>query len=183
MYIPVSEWDMCLSPPFLSSRRHSASACGIPRVMAVDGGLKGTAERVMLMRSRVVSSVYECCWKRAPSTALLFRQTLIIGLQTNMCRTDNLRFWRLLMVDYSKPWLYIAMHASTCAIQIALKMLLLHVQHKYLDMKLKHALCGSKISTHFQCTLSFILLVYCTSTGEQIAQNINYCNIKVSKLL
>lgn len=56
-YIPVSDVDMCMSPPFLSSRRHSASACGIPRVMAVDGGLTGTQERVMLLRSRMVSYV------------------------------------------------------------------------------------------------------------------------------
>lgn len=48
---------MCMSPPFLSSRRHSASACGIPRVIAVDGGLKGTQNRAMLLRSRVVSYV------------------------------------------------------------------------------------------------------------------------------
>lgn len=38
MDVPVNDWDV--SPPFLSSRRHSASAWAIPSVMAVDGGLK-----------------------------------------------------------------------------------------------------------------------------------------------
>lgn len=39
--IPASKRVMCKFPPFLSSRRSSASDCGLKRVMAVDGGLRG----------------------------------------------------------------------------------------------------------------------------------------------
>lgn len=51
MHIPVTECDTCMSPPFLPSRRHSTFACGIPRVMAVDGGLKGKQVLVALTHS------------------------------------------------------------------------------------------------------------------------------------
>lgn len=43
--IPVSDWDTCTFPPFLSSRRHPASTCGIPKIMAVEGGLKERQHR------------------------------------------------------------------------------------------------------------------------------------------
>lgn len=43
--IPVSDWDTCTFSPFLSSRRHSASTCGIPKIMAVEGGLKERQHR------------------------------------------------------------------------------------------------------------------------------------------
>lgn len=40
-----------MSPPFLSSRRYSAPACGTPRVVAVDGGLQGTQEPVKYLEA------------------------------------------------------------------------------------------------------------------------------------
>lgn len=46
LYLPVTRCNMCMLLPFLSSSRHPDSACGIPKVMAVDGGLweKNTLE-------------------------------------------------------------------------------------------------------------------------------------------
>lgn len=50
--LPVSEWDVCMSPPLRSSRRHSDSACGTPNVMAVDEGLQGEREVFFFFKSR-----------------------------------------------------------------------------------------------------------------------------------
>lgn len=47
--IPASKRDTCKFPPFLSSRRSSASECGLTRVMAVDGGLWGTQQHTRLV--------------------------------------------------------------------------------------------------------------------------------------
>lgn len=49
--IPASKRDMCKFPPFLSSRRSSASHCGLNRVMAVDGGLRGHNRLVLVLFS------------------------------------------------------------------------------------------------------------------------------------
>lgn len=54
---------MCMSPPFLPSSRPSAFACGIPRVMAVDGGLKGTQVLVNFIKTYVnKASLHQTFW-------------------------------------------------------------------------------------------------------------------------